>query len=60
MDLLHTGSDGQLIRVKTESLVMTIKGSLFHPALSGVAASGRDASLKVECEEGLDIAGAAS
>ena len=60
MDLLHTGSDGQLIRVKTESLVMTIKGSLFHPALSGVAASGRDASLKVECEVDFDIAVTAS
>ena len=60
MDLLHTGSDGQLIRVKTESLVMTIKGSLFHPALSGVAASGKEASLKVECEEDFDIAVTAS
>ena len=60
MDLLHTGSDGQLIRVKTESLVMTIKGSLFHPALSGVAASGKEAGLKVECEEDFDIAVTAS
>lgn len=60
MDLLHTGSDGQLIRIKTESLVMTIKGSLFHPALSGVAASGKDASMEVKCEEDFDIAVTAS
>ena len=60
MDLLHTGSDGQLIRIKTESLVMTIKGSLFHPALSGVAASGKDASMEVKCEEDVDIAVIAS
>lgn len=56
MDLLHTGSDGQLIRIKTESLVMTIKGSLYHPALSGVTASGKDASMEVKCEEDFDIA----
>lgn len=60
MDLLHTGSDGQLIRIKTESLVMIIKGSLFHPALSGVAPSGREASLEATCDEDFDIAITAS
>ena len=55
MDLLHTGSDGQLIRIKTERLVMTIKGSLFYPALSGVAASSREASLIATCDENFDI-----
>ena len=55
MDLRHTGSDEQLVCVKTESLSVTIKGSQFHPALAGVETTDKEAGLSIECDDDFVI-----
>ena len=55
MDLRHTGSDEQLVCVKTERLTVMIKGSQFHPALAGVETTDKEAGLSIECDDDFVI-----
>ena len=54
MDLRHTGSD-ELVYIQTQSLTLTIKGSVFHPSFPGAEFQEKKSSVRVVCDEDYDI-----
>ncbi len=54
MDSHHTGSD-ELVYVQTQNLILTIKGSPFHPLLYGSEFQEKESNFRIACDEDFDI-----